>query len=139
MNEFYADTFAILALLQGDQNYLRRFRSSSFRTGWLNIGEAYYAQLVREVPPDEIAQNLAPFEERAQEPDWAALGEAAKLRLELQRPGRPVTLAVALAYVQARAAGVPLLTGHGALKNLQGVDFLEPREARRAGPRPKGG
>lgn len=131
MTAFYADTYAIMALLNGDPTHIRRFRAREFRTSWLNLYEAYYSQLARGVPEAEAAARLAPLEAHAEHPDWLTLKLASRFRLELKKTGRSCSYVDAAGYLQARQAQVPFLTGDPVFKGLEGVEFLEERASKR--------
>lgn len=124
MNDFYADTYAILAGLDGDPAYVSRLRSASFRTGWLNLYEAYYAQLARGVLPEEARWRLAPFEPAATNIAWSTLRAAAELRHRFLTEGRRCSYIDAAGYARARELGLPFLTGDPAFKGVAGVEFL---------------
>lgn len=124
LTDFFADSYAILALLNGDEAYARRFRNTRFRTGWLNLYEAYAAQLAREVLAPEAAANLAPFEASAGHADWETLQEAARFRHEMRKEGKNCSYVDAAGYASARSLGVPFLTGDPAFQDLPGVELL---------------
>jgi predicted nucleic acid-binding protein len=124
VTEFFADTHAILAFLSGDEAAARRFRSSPFRTGLLNLLAAHYAQLAAEVAPEEAARNLAPFEPAALAPDPPLLREAARLLHDERRGGRRLSLVDAVGYAHARRLGVAFVTGEPVFRGLAGVEFL---------------
>jgi len=124
VTEFFADTYAILAYLQGDPAYVKRFRGNRFRTGTWNLYEAYAAQRARGVPPTEAMENLAPFEAAMVEADVETLREAAEARLRLRAEGRRCSHIDAAGYVLAQRQGLPFLTGDGAFEGVEGVDFL---------------
>lgn len=130
MKGFFADTYAILAVLAGDAAYARRFRGASFRTGPLNLYEAYAAQLALEVPPAEIEFNLAPFEAALLPLEWPLLRRAARLRRELGARRRRLTYADAAGYAQALDADLSFLTGDDVFRGLDHVEFLPAARSR---------
>lgn len=138
MSEFFADSYAILAHLAGDPAYVARFKDATFRTSILNLFEAHYAQISRGVPDAEAVENLAPFEARAEAPDWSALREASLFRHELRSQGRRCSYIDAAGLVLARRSRLPFLTGDPAFEDVAGVEFLvegETKPAAKRGPR----
>lgn len=127
MTEFFADTFAILAVLAGDDAYVQRFRRGPFRTGSLNVAEAAFAQLVNEVSLEEARSNLAPFDAVAQAPSARILFEGARHQAEMARRQRHWSFVDAVGYVQARELALPFLTGDTVFEGAEGVEFLKDR------------
>lgn len=124
MTEFFADAHAILAFLAGDEAAARRFRSSPFRTGLLDVYAAHFAQLAAEVSPEEARRNLAPFEAVALAPDPPLLREAARFLHDERRGGRRISLVDAVGYAHARRLGVAFVTSDPAMRGLAGVEVL---------------
>lgn|GEM_PF-946005 len=127
MTEFYADTHAILSFLAGDEAAGKRFRSSPFRTGLLNVYAAHFAQLSADVSAEEATRNLAPFEPVALAPDTPLLREAARFLQRERRGGRRLSLVDAVGYTHALRLGLPFLTGDPTFRGLPNVEFLERR------------
>lgn len=124
MTDFFADTYAILAFLQGDPGYAKRFRGRQFRTGRWNLYEAYAAQRARGVPAAEAAENLAPFEGRVIPEDWETLRTAAETRMRLRAEGRRCSFVDAAGYALARREGLVFLTGDTGFQGVEHVEFL---------------
>ena len=51
--------------------------------------------------------------------------EASKLRIELRRQGRNLSLIDALGYIIARRLGILFLTGDREFKGLEGVEYVK--------------
>lgn len=132
MTDLFADAHAILAFLAGDETTARKFRTANLTTGILNVYESHYAQLKAEVSTDEAKANLAPFEPKALVPDVALLREAARVRVEEFRRGRPLSFIDAVGYAQARKLDAAFLTTQVVFKGMAGVELLSSTTNRRS-------
>jgi predicted nucleic acid-binding protein len=136
LTEFFADSYAILAYLQGDPGYVARFRGSLFHTSILNLYEVHYSLVSRGVQESEAMESLAPFETSASPPDWPVLRDASRLRAALKVEGRSCSYIDAAGLAMARKMGLPFLTGDAAFEGVDGVEFLrEQAPSRRRGQR----
>lgn len=127
MKPFFADTFAIVAAFRRDEKYGRRFRSGDAKTGILNVLEATHVLLAAGVAPADTARWVSFFRARLIPLPWEVVTEAAAFRLARRREGLKFSYADAAGYMQARAAGLPFLTGDPDFKGLEGVEFLPSR------------
>ncbi len=125
MKPFFADSYAILAVMRGDAEYSRRFREASFfRTGNWNLLECYYAHVSQGIAPQAAADRLAPFLRAAVGDGWDVLRAAAEVRIRFRSLGRVISNVDAVGYALARRHGLQFLTGDPSFKGMPGVDFL---------------
>jgi hypothetical protein len=127
----YADAYAILAFLAGDDAFGRRLRGADVRTGLPQVYDALRAQLNLDVHPEEAQRNVAPFLAAALPIEVPDVLEAARWLREHRAAGGTATPLDAIGYAQARRLGRTYLTGEGRLRGLHGVEVLMGRSARR--------
>ena len=124
MARYYADTYALVEILKGNPAY-KRYAEEELVTSEFNMLELAYA-LTRdygEAKAVEILKVVRAFVTIVQprDEDYA---KASRLRLELRRQGRNLSLIDALGYVLAKRLNIQFLTGDREFKDLDGVEYV---------------
>ena len=123
MPDLFADSFALVAYLEGNPRYLRIFEQRKIVTSALNVLEVY-ATLLRRIDAAEareIAMTLLTL--ALPLPSEVALS-AAEFRHAMRRRKRDCSYVDAWGYAAAVHLGVRFLTGDTAFRGLQNVEFV---------------
>ena len=124
MARYYADTYALLEILKGNPAY-ERYAGEELVTSEFNMLELAYA-LTRDYGEEKavkILRVVRAFVTIAQprDEDYA---RASRLRLELRKQGRNLSLIDALGYVLAKRLNIRFLTGDREFIDLDGVEYV---------------
>ena len=125
MPRYYADTYALVEILRGNPAY-ERYAGEELVTSEFNLLELAYA-LTRDYGGGKALEGLRGVRAfvtivQAGDGDYV---EAARLRMELRRAGRNISLIDALGYVLAKRLGIPFLTGDREFEGLEGVEYVK--------------
>jgi PIN domain nuclease of toxin-antitoxin system len=122
--EVYADSYAMVAMLEGNRRYAQIFGRREVVTSSINVLEVY-ATLLRRIEPSEargIATSLLSLVVPL--PSELALS-AAEFRHSMRARKRDCSYVDAWGYAAALHLRVPFLTGDPAFRNVDNVDFIE--------------
>jgi len=122
--DLFADSYALVALLEGNDHYIRIFRENEVVTSSINVLEVY-ATLLRRIDPSEarkIAIGLLTMVTPI--PPEVALS-AAEFRHSLRARKRDCSYASAWGYTAAQHLRVPFLTGDPAFRVVEHVKFVQ--------------
>ena len=123
MADLFADSYAIVALFEGNERYVGIFRRGRVVTSAFNVLEVY-ATLLRRLAPAEAEEKARAILEIVRDiPPEVAL-DAAQFRHEMRRRKRDCSYVDAWGYAAARSLGLPFLTGDPAFKGIPGVEFV---------------
>ena len=123
MAELFADSYAIVALFEGNERYARIFRRGGVVTSAFNVLEIY-ATLLRRLAPAEAEEKARAVLEIVRDIPAEVALDAARFRQELRARKRDCSYVDAWGYAAARSLGMPFLTGDPAFKGITGVEFV---------------
>ncbi len=123
MVDLFADSYALVAVLEGNERYVRIFRRKDVVTSSLNLLEVY-ATLLRRIDPVEsrelasgILAMIVPVP-----PEVAFI--AGEFRQSMRSHRKDCSYIDAWGYAAAGNLGVPFLTGDPAFRGVEGVQFV---------------
>ena len=125
MGRFFADTYAIIEILKGNENY-KPYADSDLITTEFNLLEVSYA-LVRDFGKDGALEMLALIREsvsivEVEDEDYV---EASNYRLNSKKLGKNLSLVDCLGYVVAKRVGIKFLTGDNEFEGVENVEFIK--------------
>ena len=123
MADLFADSYAIAALFEGNERYVRIFRRGRVVTSAFNVLEVY-ATLLRRLAPAEAEEKARAILEIVRDISPEVALDAAQFRQEMRRRRRDCSYVDAWGYAAARSLGLPFLTGDPAFKGIPGVEFV---------------
>ena len=123
MADLFADSYAIVALFEGNERYVRIFRRGRVVTSAFNVLEVY-ATLLRRLAPAEAEEKARAILEIVRDISPEVALDAAQFRQEMRRRRRDCSYVDAWGYAAARSLGLPFLTGDPAFKGIPGVEFV---------------
>jgi predicted nucleic acid-binding protein len=121
--DLFADSYALVAFLEGNERYVRIFERKELATTALNVLEVY-ATLLRRIEPGEareVSSGLLPLAVAI--PAEVAL-TAGEFRQSMRASKRDCSYVDAWGYASARHLGVPFLTGDPAFRRVENVEFV---------------
>ncbi len=123
MTDFLADSYALVAFLEGNDRYISIFRRKTLVTTALNVLEVYATLLrrVEESVAKEVCSGLIPL--AVPVPSEIAL-VAGDFRHRMRSLKRDCSYIDAWGYAAARRFGVPFLTGDPAFRGIDHVEFV---------------
>lgn len=123
MADYLADSYALVAFLEGNERYGRIFRRKSLSTTALNVLEVY-ATLLRRVGASEareLCSALLPL--AVSVPGEVALA-AGEFRHRMRSMRKNCSYIDAWGYSAALDLGIPFLTGDPAFRGVEHVEFV---------------
>ena len=120
---YLADSYAFLALVEGNERYRRIFQRGGIQTTALNVVEVYWALLRRMDPDEALAFSSALLSRVVDVPPEAAL-RAAEFRRRMALEKKHCSHIDAWGYCAAQALGLRFLTGDPVFKGLDNVEFV---------------
>ena len=123
MTDFLADSYALVALLEGNDRYVRIFRRKIVGTTALNVLEVYATLLRRldRLEARELSSGFLPIV--ISTPPEVALS-AGEFRQFMRAQKRDCSYIDAWGYASARHLEVPFLTGDPAFETVEHVEFV---------------
>lgn len=118
-----ADSYAYLALIEGNERYRRIFQRGGILTTALNVVEVYGALLRRMDQAEALAFSTALLSSIVDVPPETAL-RAAEFRRRMISDKRQCSHIDAWGYCAAAALGMKFLTGDPVFKGLENVEFV---------------
>lgn len=118
---YFFDTYAIIEIIKGNQNYLK-YKDASAAITIFNVVELHYA-LLREyssVLADAVAGKYSQFQV---EIDFEIIKKANALKLQHRK--RNLSAADVIGYATAQKLGIKFLTGDEDFKDMGGVEFVK--------------
>ena len=122
MNEFYYDSYAILAYLNRSENYVPYFTSSIGMTSLYNVMEVYYFVL-RDQGSEQAKKILALLRQIVITPSLEDAEQA--MFFKLKHKTKKLSYADCLGYALARRLEVPFLTGDEGFRGISHVEFVK--------------
>lgn len=125
MKRYYADTYALAAIIKGDKNY-EIYSEKELVTTEFNLLELTYL-LVRDYGSQEASKILKIFRRDLiiVEPIDEDYIEVALLRLSTRKKGKNLSLIDCLGYVIARRLNIPFLTGDEEFEDMDNVEYVK--------------
>jgi len=123
LTDFLADSYALVAFLEGNDRYVRIFRRKTLATTALNVLEVYATLLRRldDTVAKEVCSGLLPL--TVPVPAEVAL-VAGDFRHRMRSVKRDCSYIDAWGYAAARRLGVPFLTGDPSFRGIEHVEFV---------------
>ena len=123
MADLLADSYAFLALIEGNDRYKAIFERRNFVTTAMNVVEVYSALLRRMEPAAarELARTM--LSSVVEVPPETALA-AAEFRRRMRESGMECSHIDAWGWAAAKALGRKFLTGDPAFKGVENVEFV---------------
>ncbi len=123
MPDLFADSYALVALLEGNERYVRIFRRKEVATSALNLLEVY-ATLLRRLDPAECRELTAGIVSMVVTVPPEVAFVAAEFRHSMRARRRDCSYIDAWGYAAAQHLGVPFLTGDPSFRHVEGVEFV---------------
>ncbi len=123
MTDFLADSYAMVAFLEGNERYVRIFRRKTIATTALNVLEVYAALLRRLDRREARRLSVGFLPIVATVPPEVALS-AGEFRQFMRTLKRDCSYIDAWGYAAARHMEVPFLTGDSVFKTIKHVEFV---------------
>ena len=112
-----------MALLEGNERYVRIFRRKEVATSALNLLEVY-ATLLRRLDPAECRELTAGIVSMVVTVPPEVAFVAAEFRHSMRARRRDCSYIDAWGYAAAQHLGVPFLTGDPSFRHVEGVEFV---------------
>lgn len=123
MPDFVADSYALVALLEGNDRYVRIFRRKEVVTTALNVLELY-STLLRRIPQAEAREVTTAFLSIVVPVPSEVAFSAGDFRHSMRAKKRDCSYVDAWGYAAASALHVPFLTGDPAFRQVENVEFV---------------
>lgn len=123
MVDFLADSYALVAFLEGNERYVRIFRRKLLATTALNVLELY-ATLLRRLDTAEAREKCAAFLPLAVPVPAEIALTAGDFRHRMRSMKKDCSYIDAWGYAAARHLGIPFLTGDPAFRGIAHVEFV---------------
>ena len=123
MPDLFADSYALVAFLEGNDRYVRIFQSKTLVTTALNVLEVY-GTLLRRIDrreARELASGFLPIAVSA--PAEASLA-AAEFRHSMRARKKDCSYVDAWGYSVAHQLSIRFLTGDHAFRHVENVEFV---------------
>jgi len=121
--DFFADSYALVALLEGNERYVRIFRRKVIVTSSLNLLEVY-STLLRRFDHDESRELTAGITSMIVPVPPETAYAAGEFRQAMRSQRRDCSYIDAWGYASARHLGIPFLTGDPAFRHVEQVEFV---------------
>ncbi len=123
MADYLADSYALVAFLEGNDRYVRLFRRKTLATTSLNVLEVYATLLRRMSAAEarEIGSALLPLTIPVA-PEVALA--ASEFRHRMRAAHKDCSYIDAWGYAAAMELGIPFLTGDPVFRGLENVEFV---------------
>lgn len=125
MIDFFADTYAIIEILKGNENY-RHYIDLELGTTEFNLFELTYF-LVRDYGKSKALKILSKVKLEFELVDVTDKDfvNASEFRLQMKKIGKQLSLVDCLGYTVAKRLNVKFLTGDNEFKDLENVEFVK--------------
>ena len=123
MADFLADSYALVAFLEGNERYVGIFRRKSLVTTAMNVLEVY-ATLLRRIGRGEARELAAGLSSLAVPIPTEVALSAGEFRQSMRSRKRDCSYIDAWGYASAQYLGVPFLTGDPAFRRIEHVEFV---------------
>jgi len=121
--DFFADSYALVALLEGNERYVRIFRRKVIVTSSLNLLEVY-STLLRRFDSDESRELTAGITSMIVPIPPEVAYAAGEFRHSMRAQRRDCSYIDAWGYAGAKHLGIPFLTGDPAFRHVERVEFV---------------
>jgi predicted nucleic acid-binding protein len=121
--DYFADSYALVAYLEGNPRYGRIFERKTLCTSALNILELY-ATLLPRLGRDQARASAVPFLPLVISGGADVALVAGEFRQLMRDRKRDCSYVDAWGYAIARENGIPFLTGDNSFKSMENVEFV---------------
>lgn len=121
--DYFADSFALVAFLEGNPRYVRIFRHKKLVTSALNVLEVY-STLLRRLSHEEARDSSIPFLSLTVEVPPEVAIDAAEFRHSMRISKHDCSYVDAWGYAAAGYLKVPFLTGDPTFRRVEHVEFV---------------
>ncbi|MEK6982974.1 MAG: PIN domain-containing protein [Nanoarchaeota archaeon] len=119
MSRYFYDSYSIIELFRGNQEFVKYFSEHEGITAFHNAAEVYYIML-REEGEEKAKAALDFMRKLTTFPDFDILEEAMKFRIKNE-----FSYADCLGYIMAKRNNLIFLTGDFSFKNFPNVEFIK--------------
>lgn len=123
MTDLFADSYALVALLEGNERYVRIFRRRAVGTSALNLLEVY-STLLRRLDRTEAKELAGGIASMVVPVPAEVAFSAGEFRQVMRSQKRDCSYIDAWGYAAAQHLGIPFLTGDPAFRQVEGVEFV---------------
>ncbi len=125
MSEYYFDTYALICLIQDNENY-KRFSDSIILTSQFNLVELYYS-ILQEYDEKKAKDIYLKFKNCLVEvtDDIIFTAMAFRLKTKKQNPKSNISYVDCIGYECAKANKVKFVTGDKEFKDFENVEFVK--------------
>lgn len=120
-NYLFFDTYAIIEIIRGNENYLP-YTNSDFVLTKLNAFELFY-NIMKNFGKEKALVYLNKYGNKIIEFDNMIIIKAAEFRLT--HKNRNLSMADCIGYVLATSLGIKFLTGDEQFRNMENVEFVK--------------
>jgi len=125
MDNFFADTYAIIEILKGNKNY-KQYIDYNLITTEFNLLEVSYA-LVRDFGGEKALEKIKLVRDsfkiiKVEDEDFV---KASSIRLKFKGKGKNLSLVDCLGYAVALRLGIKFLTGDEEFRDIENVEFVK--------------
>ncbi len=124
MAKWFADTYGLLAHVDGSPEYIRLLSGGDYVTTALNACE-YAHKILARGQADALALAMPPVMAKVVEPGQEVPLAAAQFKMDRLRAGAGCSYVDAWGYATARSLGLPFLTGDDDFRGVPGVKFVK--------------
>lgn len=124
MAKWFADTYGLLAHVNGSPEYIRLLSGGDYVTTALNACE-YAHKILARGQGDALELALPPILNKVVEPGPEVALAAAQFKLDRLLAGAHCSYVDAWGYATARSLGLPFLTGDEDFRGVPGVKFVK--------------
>jgi predicted nucleic acid-binding protein len=123
LTDLFADSYALVAVLEGNERYVRIFRRKAIATSALNLLEVYSTLLPR-LDREEAKELVGGIVSMVVPVPTEVAFPAGEFRQVMRSQKRDCSYIDAWGYAAAQHFGVPFLTGDPAFRQVEGVEFV---------------
>ena len=123
MTKFFFDTYAIMEIISGNENY-KKYMESDFITTKLNLMELYY-QFIRENEIKRAEYYYQKYLPNCIEISDKIIKEAMKFKYRMNKEKKNISYVDAIGYTISENEKIKFLTGDIAFKDVQNVEYVK--------------
>lgn len=120
MSKFLFDTYALFAIIRGNENYKKYLDDEIVINTFILAEFCYNLHKEKEPRTREYLDKYAKYIHSVK-PEW--IDEAMKFRLSWK--DRNVSITDCIGYIMSKKLGLPFLTGDKEFENLENVEFVK--------------
>ena len=121
MNEAFFDTYAIIEIIKGNENY-KKYRDFKISLTKLNLFELYY-NLLRDSGEEVAKKSLTKYSNFVTDFNEDIIENAAKMKFIFKK--QDMSMVDCIGYIKAKQLGIKFLTGDKQFEFLPDVEFVK--------------